>query len=175
MQHCQRLSVILKLWNVVWRVRVTLNSVGGGGGGGVIDPPLACQPKSRIRKILRFLHFWDCFLQWNGLKSDLKHLLKHKFRGEGANFSKTKPTNQWKLWKMAKSKQSSLIAIVKTLNIGFISEHIIYLGIGGGLLSTSLLPITCLKMFSVSSSPFHLFFFIKYSRNKLLCVSFLQL
>ena len=90
MQHCKRLSVILKLWNVVLRVRVTLSSVGGGG----IDPPLACQPKCRIRKILRFLHFGDCFLQWNGLKSDLKHLLKHKFRGEGANFSKTKPTNQ---------------------------------------------------------------------------------
>ena len=33
MQHCKRLSVILKLWNVVLRVRVTLSSVGGGGGG----------------------------------------------------------------------------------------------------------------------------------------------
>ena len=31
-----RLSVLLKLWNVVLRVRVTLSSVGGGGG--VIDP-----------------------------------------------------------------------------------------------------------------------------------------
>ena len=33
---------------------------------------------------------------------------------------------------MAKNKQSNLIAIVKMLNIGFISEHITYLGIGGG-------------------------------------------
>ena len=24
-----------------------------------------------------------CFLRWNGLKSDLKHLLKHLFRGVG--------------------------------------------------------------------------------------------
>ena len=30
MQHCKRLSVILKLWNVVLRVRVTLSRVGGG-------------------------------------------------------------------------------------------------------------------------------------------------
>ena len=29
-----RLNVILKLWNVVLRGRVTLSSVGGGGGGG---------------------------------------------------------------------------------------------------------------------------------------------
>ena len=35
---------------------------------------------------------------------------------------------------MAKNKQSNLIAIVKMLNIGFISEHIIHLGIGGGYL-----------------------------------------
>ena len=47
MQHCKRLSVILKLWNVVLRVRVTLSRVGGGG---VIDPPLAFQPKCRIKK-----------------------------------------------------------------------------------------------------------------------------
>ena len=33
---------------------------------------------------------------------------------------------------MAKNKQSNLIAIVKMPNISFISEHIIYLGIGGG-------------------------------------------
>ena len=37
MQHCKRLSVILKLWNVVLRVRVISSSVGGGGGA-VIDP-----------------------------------------------------------------------------------------------------------------------------------------
>ena len=48
MQHCKRLSVILKLWNVVLRVRVTLSRVGGG----VIDLPLAFQPKCRIKKQL---------------------------------------------------------------------------------------------------------------------------
>ena len=31
MQHCKRLSVILKIWNVVLRVRVTFSRVGGGG------------------------------------------------------------------------------------------------------------------------------------------------
>ena len=52
MQHCKRVSVILKLWNVVLRVRVTLSRVGGGGGG-VIDPSLSFQPKCRIKKQLR--------------------------------------------------------------------------------------------------------------------------
>ena len=33
---------------------------------------------------------------------------------------------------MAKNKQSDFIAIVKTLNIGFIEKHIPNLGIGGG-------------------------------------------
>ena len=33
---------------------------------------------------------------------------------------------------MAKNKQSHLIASVKMLNIDFINEHIINLGIGGG-------------------------------------------
>ena len=31
MQHCKRLSVKLKIWNVVLRVRVTFSRVGGGG------------------------------------------------------------------------------------------------------------------------------------------------
>ena len=59
MQHCKRLSVILKIWNVVLRVRVTFSRVGEGGGRGEggLDPPLAGQPKRRIRKMLRFLHF----------------------------------------------------------------------------------------------------------------------
>ena len=34
-------------------------------------------------------------MQWSGLNSDLKHLLKHMFGGGGggANLSKIKPTN----------------------------------------------------------------------------------
>ena len=31
MQHCKRLSVILKIWNVVLLVRVTFSRVAGGG------------------------------------------------------------------------------------------------------------------------------------------------
>ena len=54
MQHCKRLSVILKIWNVVLRVRVTFRRVGGGEGESGLDPQLACQPKRRIRKMLRF-------------------------------------------------------------------------------------------------------------------------
>ena len=65
MQHCKRLSVILKLWNVVLRVRVTLSRVGGGGGG-VIDPPLAFQPKCRIKNNNTFLALLRLFfaLEW---------------------------------------------------------------------------------------------------------------
>ena len=54
MQHCMRLNVILKIWNVVLQVRVTFSSVGRGGGGGKASP-LACQPKCRIKKNNRFL------------------------------------------------------------------------------------------------------------------------
>ena len=81
---------------------------------------------------------------------------------------------------MAKNKQSNLIAIVKMLNIGFISEHIIYLGIGGGgdylVLVNYQSPVS--KFFPLAPPPPpppHLFFSIKYRRNRLLCVSFLQL
>ena len=31
-------------------------------------------------------------MHWSGLNSDLKHLLKHMFRGKGANLSKIKLT-----------------------------------------------------------------------------------
>ena len=75
---------------------------------------------------------------------------------------------------MAKSKQSNLIAIVKMLNIGFISEHIIYLGMGGGYLVLFNYQSPVPKFFTLAPPP-HLFFSIKYRRNKLLCVSFLQL
>ena len=91
-------------------------------GGVIALSPLACQPKCRIRKIPRFYHFWDC-LCWNGLKSDLKHLLKHIFRG--TNLSTIKVTNQWKLRKMPKNKQSNFIATVKMPKISFINKHII--------------------------------------------------
>ena len=37
MQHCKRLNVILKLWNVVLRVRVTFSNVGEKRG--LLPPP----------------------------------------------------------------------------------------------------------------------------------------
>ena len=42
---------------------------------------------------------------------------------------------------MAKNKQLNLIAIVKMLNIGFISKHIINLGIGVGAIQCYLITI----------------------------------
>ena len=62
-------------------------------------------------------------MHWSGLNSDLKHLLKHMFKGKGVNLSKIKPTNKGKLWKMVKNKQSNLIASVKMLNIGVINKY----------------------------------------------------
>ena len=47
---------------------------------------------------------------------------------------------------MAKTKQTNLIASVKTLNIGFINKHFINVGIGG-LFSIIQLPITCFYKF----------------------------
>ena len=47
-----------------------------------------------MRKTLRFEHFWDCFMHWSGLNSDLKHFLKHIFKGVGAILSKIELTNK---------------------------------------------------------------------------------
>ena len=76
---------------------------------------------------------------------------------------------------MPKNKQSNLIANVKMLSISFINKYIInseIRGKEGGLFSISKLPITSLKYLSVS--PPQLFFFIKYKRNTLLRVSFIE-
>ena len=75
---------------------------------------------------------------------------------------------------MAKNKQLNLIAIVKMLNIGFINKHIINLGIGGGGYSV-LLNYHSLASKIFSLVPSQLFFSIKYRRNRLLRVSFLEL
>ena len=61
------------------------------------------------------------------LKSDLKHHLKHIFRG--ANGQKLKSQINENFEKMPKNKQSNLIANVKTPNIGFINKYIINSGI----------------------------------------------
>ena len=55
---------------------------------------------------------------------------------------------------MAKNKQSNLIAIVKMLDIGFISEHIIYLGIGGGYLVLVNYQSPVSKFFPLALPPF---------------------
>ena len=51
MQHCKRVSVILKLWNVVLRVRVTSSSIDGG----VIDPPIGLSTKMQNKENITFL------------------------------------------------------------------------------------------------------------------------
>ena len=83
-------------------------------------------------------YVWVCCLCWNGLKSDLS-IFWNVYSG-GANLSKIKVTNQWKLRKMPKNKQSNLIANVKMPNISFINKYIVnseIRGKGGGLFSVS--------------------------------------
>ena len=64
MQHCQRLSVILKLWNVVLRVRVTLSSVGAGGGG--YRSPIGLSTKMQNKKNTTFFALLRLFfaMEW---------------------------------------------------------------------------------------------------------------
>ena len=83
------------------------------------------------KKNTTFLALLRLVLYWNGLKSDLKHLLKHKFRGGCGKFVKNKTH------KNVQNKQATLIASVKMLNIGFINKHIINLGIVSGVFSIS--------------------------------------
>ena len=81
-----------------------------------------------------------------------------------------------KTLKNGQNKQSNLIAIVKMLNIGFINKHIINLGIGGGWGYVVLVSYQSLvSIFFPLAPPPHLFFFVKYRQNRLLCVSFLEL
>ena len=75
---------------------------------------------------------------------------------------------------MAKNKQSDFIAIVKMLNIGFIKKYIPKLEIGGGGYSV-LLNYQSLASKIFSLVPSLLFFYIKYKRNRVLRVSFLEL
>ena len=65
MQHCKRLSVILKLWNVVLRVRVSLSSVGGGGGGGCRSP-IGLSTKMQNKKNTTFFALLRLFfaMEW---------------------------------------------------------------------------------------------------------------
>ena len=94
-------------------------------GGAIAPSPHGLSTKMQNKKNITFLALLRLFLHRNGLKSDLKHLLKQIFRG--ANLSKHK----LKTLKMPKNKQSDLITRVKLLNIGFINKYIINLGIEG--------------------------------------------
>ena len=75
------LSVIQKIWNVVLRVRVTFSGVGGG----LIapPPPIGLSAKMQNKKINTFLALLRLVFALQWIKSDLNHLLKHKFRGGG--------------------------------------------------------------------------------------------
>ena len=59
------------------------SSVAGGGGGYSPPPPIDMSTKMQNGKNTTFLALQDCFMHWSGLNSDLKHLLKHIFRGGG--------------------------------------------------------------------------------------------
>ena len=63
MQNCKRFSVILKLWNVVLRVRVTFSNVGGRGG---YRPPIGLSTKMQNKKNTTFLALLRLFfaLEW---------------------------------------------------------------------------------------------------------------
>ena len=77
---------------------------------------------------------------------------------------------------MPKSKQSNLIADVKTPNISFINKFIINSEIRGkggySVLVNS--PSLLLNIFPLAPPPPELFFFVKYKWNTLLRVSFIE-
>ena len=76
---------------------------------------------------------------------------------------------------MPENKQSNLIANVKTPNIGFINRYIINSGIRGvGSIYSGLVNYKSLLSNIFSLTPPQLFSFIKYRRNRLLRVSFIE-
>ena len=77
-----------------------------------------------------------------------------------------------KTLKNAKNKQSNSIASVKTPNIGFIYKYFINSGTRGGY--SVLVNYQSLLSNILLLAPTQLFFFIKYRRNRLLRVSFIE-
>ena len=67
------------------------SSVAGGGGGYIL--PIGLSTKMKNNENATFLALLALFLRWNRLKSVLKRLLKHTFKG-GNNFLKIIVTNQ---------------------------------------------------------------------------------
>ena len=91
----------------------------------------------------------------------------------GANCQKLKSQINENFEKMPENKQSNLIANVKTPNIGFINKYIINSGIRGGGYSVLVNYQSLLSIIFPLALP-QLFFFIKYRRNRLLRVSFIE-
>ena len=75
---------------------------------------------------------------------------------------------------MPENKQSDLIANVKTPNIGFINKYIINSGIRGGGYSVLVNYQSLLANIFPLAAPPPIIFFIKYRRNRLLRVSFIE-
>ena len=86
---------------------------------------------------------------WNGLKSDLKHLSKHKFRGGCGKFVKNKTHKAMKTLKNVQ-KQATLIASVKMLNIGFINKP----EVGVAQNSSQVAQIAQVAQFALRTMPF---------------------
>ena len=95
---------------------------GGEGGVARAPPPIGLSTKMQNKKNITFLALLALFFALESTKKGLKRLLKYIFR-RGANFSKIKLPNQWKLCPMAKNKQSNLIASVKMLDISFVKKY----------------------------------------------------
>ena len=76
---------------------------------------------------------------------------------------------------MPRNKQSNLIASVKRPNIGFINKYVINSGMRGGRGYSVLVNNQSLlsNIFPLAPPP-QLFFFIKYRRDRLLRVSFIE-
>ena len=79
--------------------------------------------------------------------------------------------------KKDQNEQSNLIASVKMLNMGFINKYIIYprIGGGGGGGNSELVNYQALLSNIFPLAPTPKFFFIKYRRDGLLHVSFIEL
>ena len=65
MQHCKRLSVIQKIWNVVLQVRVTFSSVDGGGSYSL---PIGLSTKMQNKKNSTFLALLRLFFALESTK-----------------------------------------------------------------------------------------------------------
>ena len=66
-------------------------------GGGGCSPPIGMSTKMQNEKNATFLALLRPLNVLGGLNSDLKHLLKHIFRGGGANLLKIKLTKKYKV------------------------------------------------------------------------------